>query len=266
MIGQYYTSDHLGSIRELVNSSGTLLTRYSYDPYGRVTATYTSANTSTPPIDATVQYTGDYYHATSELNLTKLRAYDPNTARWLSRDPLKNAEMKQGPNLYEYVSDNPIFNIDTSGTCTCEEAGAAKDAILAEAAFWQEFENPPYAYGFVPWAHNDCGDQASALEADLENVSQICWDFRVDYGQVSKLFPSVVGLFSKNFDGSHNVVEVDPVSTKCCKTLTAFTLDPYAGNNSMLNFGPTGPVKQGTPSDFNNQYPYPDFLSGSHHG
>jgi len=49
----YYTSDHLGTTRELVDGSGTLLSRYSYDAYGRVTTTHTSANTSTPPIDAT---------------------------------------------------------------------------------------------------------------------------------------------------------------------------------------------------------------------
>jgi RHS repeat-associated protein len=111
----YYTRDQLGSVRELVNSSGTLVTRYSYDPYGRVTTTHTAANTSTPPIDATFQFTGDYVHATSGLNLTWYRAYDPNTGRWLSRDPLKNAEMRLGPNLYEYVLNNPIDKIDSLG-------------------------------------------------------------------------------------------------------------------------------------------------------
>ena len=30
----YYTKDHLGSIRELTDSSGVLQARYNYDPYG----------------------------------------------------------------------------------------------------------------------------------------------------------------------------------------------------------------------------------------
>ena len=46
------------------------------------------------------------------------RAYDPNTARWLSRDPLPDAERSQGPNLYEYVGDDPIIGIDPSGLDT----------------------------------------------------------------------------------------------------------------------------------------------------
>jgi RHS repeat-associated protein len=112
----YYTRDHVGSVRELVNGSGTLLSRYSYDPYGRVTTTHTAANTSTPPIDATFQFDGDYVHLASALNLTLYRAYDPNTARWLSRDPLKNAERLQGPNLYDYVLNNPIDLMDPLGT------------------------------------------------------------------------------------------------------------------------------------------------------
>ncbi len=33
----FYTRDHLGSIRELTNGSGTVQTRYDYDPYGRRT-------------------------------------------------------------------------------------------------------------------------------------------------------------------------------------------------------------------------------------
>ncbi len=35
----FYTRDHLGSIRELTDSSGVIQARYSYDPYGRRTKT-----------------------------------------------------------------------------------------------------------------------------------------------------------------------------------------------------------------------------------
>ncbi len=35
--------------------------------------------------------------------------------RFLSRDPLPNAERKQGPNLYAYVNDNPLVRTDSSG-------------------------------------------------------------------------------------------------------------------------------------------------------
>jgi hypothetical protein len=36
-------------------------------------------------------------------------------AGWLSRDPLKHAEMSQGPNLYEYVKNDPMIKTDPLG-------------------------------------------------------------------------------------------------------------------------------------------------------
>jgi RHS repeat-associated protein len=104
----FYTRDHLGSIREMTDSSGNIQARYDYDPYGRVTKISGS-------MDSDFQYAGYYEHATSGLNLTWFRAYDPTTARWLSRDPLRNAERSQGPNLYEYVQNNSVNWTDPLG-------------------------------------------------------------------------------------------------------------------------------------------------------
>ena len=104
----YYTRDHLGSVREMCSSTGTITSRMAYDPYGRTT---TVSGTILP----TKQYAGMYIHQTSGLALTKYRAYDSNTGRWLSRDPLPNAERMQGPNLYEYCFNDPIRYNDPDG-------------------------------------------------------------------------------------------------------------------------------------------------------
>jgi RHS repeat-associated protein len=100
----FYTRDHLGSIRELTNGSGTVQTRYDYDPYGRRTRL-------TGTIDADFGFTGHYYHQPSGLHLALYRAYNADLGRWISRDPLKNAEVSQGSNLYRYVFNNPV-NLD----------------------------------------------------------------------------------------------------------------------------------------------------------
>ena len=101
----FYTTDHLGSVREMTDSAGTVRARYSYDPYGRFTKVSGDQ-------EADFGFTGFFRHQGSGLSLTMYRAYDPERGRWLSRDPLENAEMKQGANLYAYVANQPLDRID----------------------------------------------------------------------------------------------------------------------------------------------------------
>lgn len=101
----YYTKDHLGSIRELTDSSGTVQARYDYDPYGRRTKL-------TGTVDADFGFTGHYYHQPSGLHLALYRAYDADLGRWISRDPIEEA---RGINLYAYVDSNPVRLWDPFG-------------------------------------------------------------------------------------------------------------------------------------------------------
>src|SRR4051812_14807551 len=103
-----YTRDHLGSIREMFTGGGTVVARYDYDPYGRSTTVL-----GTTPTD--FSFTGLYRHSKSNLNLAVYRAYDPDLGRWLNRDPLKDAELRQGTHLYAYVGNAPLAKIDPNG-------------------------------------------------------------------------------------------------------------------------------------------------------
>ena len=132
----FYTRDHLGSVREVTDGSGVLRARYDYDPYGRRSANLVTANA----VEADFGYTGHYMNVASGLTLAPYRAYDPELGRWISRDPLgdpsmrlmpgvvgleQNArgnlasglpvEMLLGPNLYEYVRNDPTNGIDPDG-------------------------------------------------------------------------------------------------------------------------------------------------------
>ena len=123
----YYTRDHLGSVREMVDGSGTIQARYDYDPYGRATLV-SGSNLSD------FQYAGYYTHQPSGLNLTLFRAYDPNAARWLSRDPYKDAEMHVGPNLYDYVHNNPVNWLDPLGLK--DYTAAETQQIISDSTTW----------------------------------------------------------------------------------------------------------------------------------
>ena len=111
----FYTRDHLGSIREMRSTGrkGAVVARLDYDPYGRSTAVI---NTTLPDFN----FTGLYRHAASNLDLAVYRAYDPDLGRWLSRDPLPDAETLQGPNLYGYVKNRVTNSIDASGENRCD--------------------------------------------------------------------------------------------------------------------------------------------------
>jgi len=117
-----FSKDHLGSIREMTDLSGTVRARYAYDPYGR------RAKVS-GDLEADFGYTGHYYHSPSALSLALYRAYDADKGRWLSRDPLDLAELLQGPNIYRYAGDSPMNFIDKDGRFILPLVGAALGGI-----------------------------------------------------------------------------------------------------------------------------------------
>jgi len=101
----YYTTDHLGSVREMTDSTGAIRARFDYDPYGRVTKL-------SGDLDADFGFQGMYYHAASGLNFTPFRFYDAVLGRFTSRDPIGE---DGGTDLYSFTENNPINGVDPMG-------------------------------------------------------------------------------------------------------------------------------------------------------
>jgi RHS repeat-associated protein len=81
------------------------VTRNDYDPYGRMSRVGGTE-------DSRFGYTGHFSHYETGLTLAMYRVYDASLARWLSKDPLAEID---GPNLYSYVSGNPVHRTDLLG-------------------------------------------------------------------------------------------------------------------------------------------------------
>jgi len=108
---RFFARDHLGSVTEVTDTAGTLLARYTFDPWGRRTLVIGTDVT-------TVGFTGHRWQANGELWLTLYRGYDANSGRWLSQDPIG---VLGGVNLYSYAAGNPVRFADPLGlkiTCS----------------------------------------------------------------------------------------------------------------------------------------------------
>ncbi len=123
----YATRDHLGSVRELTDTAGTIRARYDYELYGKRTANLVTAN----PVESSFGFTGHYEHAQSGLTLAPCRAYNSALGRWISRDPIGE---EGGLNLYGYVGNGPVNRVDPIGR---SPADVAKITTVSQGLMFQ---------------------------------------------------------------------------------------------------------------------------------
>jgi RHS repeat-associated protein len=97
-------TDGLGSVLALADSTGNLVTQYSYDPFGNTT---TSGAVSTNPS----QYTGRENEGNG-LYYFRARYYSPVLGRFISEDP---KGFSAGINFYAYAGGDPIDFSDPFG-------------------------------------------------------------------------------------------------------------------------------------------------------
>jgi RHS repeat-associated protein len=98
-------SDALGPTLTLTDSSGTLQTEYSYEPFGAVAASGSSSANEFRYTGREDDGTGLYYY--------RARYYHPQLQRFISEDPIGFAG--GDPNLYSYVFNQPISFRDPTG-------------------------------------------------------------------------------------------------------------------------------------------------------
>jgi len=125
---QYFTNDGNFNTTALVDAnSGSVVERYLYDPYGRVTVLNGASGAEKDPNvaewspdadnksdwDNEILFCGYWYDPETGLFHVRERYYDPLTGTWKTRD---KSGYRDGPSLYEYCKSAPYTFIDGPGT------------------------------------------------------------------------------------------------------------------------------------------------------
>ncbi|UBF30104.1 hypothetical protein K9N68_38650 (plasmid) [Kovacikia minuta CCNUW1] len=99
-------ADHEGTIRDLVNNSGSVVNHFTYDSFGQVIG-------STGTVDTRYKYTGREFDSETGLYYYRARYYDAGVGRFIGQDP---TGFEAGDvNLYRYVGNDPVRSTDPSG-------------------------------------------------------------------------------------------------------------------------------------------------------
>jgi RHS repeat-associated protein len=128
-------ADHLGSVRDVVDSSGTLRIHRQFDSYGNIVGEthYDEEGVEVESneegfVTVAFAFTGRYFDPHTSLQNNLNRWYDPTTGSWISEDPIGFAG--DPSNVFRYVVNAPTMYTDPSGFATVG-AGFGGDAHVA---------------------------------------------------------------------------------------------------------------------------------------
>src|SRR5277367_2634818 len=93
----YFHADGLGSITSLSSAAGSIANTYTYDSFGKLTA-------STGSLVNPFQYTARESDPETGLYYYRARYYDPAAGRFVSEDPIRS---RGGIDFYTYSANSP---------------------------------------------------------------------------------------------------------------------------------------------------------------
>jgi len=109
------------NVTALLNTDGSVVERYAYDPYGR--PTFYDGNweneSSTSSYANAILYCGYYHDTETGLYHVRHRSYHPALGRWMQREP---SGYKDGLSFYEFLKSAPAVSLDPDGRKTWRES------------------------------------------------------------------------------------------------------------------------------------------------
>ncbi|MDX2037459.1 MAG: RHS repeat-associated core domain-containing protein, partial [Isosphaeraceae bacterium] len=103
----WYLTDRLGSVRDLANTSGTVIDHVSYDSFGNI------LGESNPSAGDRFKYTAREFDTPGGRYFSRSRYYESAIGRFASQDSIGFAG--GDANLYRYVGNSPTNHTDPTG-------------------------------------------------------------------------------------------------------------------------------------------------------
>ncbi|MHC4663196.1 MAG: RHS repeat domain-containing protein [Planctomycetota bacterium] len=103
----FYFHDGLGSVTDILNTSGVRVNQYDYYAFGE------DYGTPTEGISNRYKYTNRAHDIWSGMYYNRMRYLTPANGRFNQLDPVG---MSDGPNVFIYARNNPVMFIDRFGT------------------------------------------------------------------------------------------------------------------------------------------------------
>jgi RHS repeat-associated protein len=132
----FYAFDSEGNVSQRSDSSANVLSNHLFGAHGSVLN-----GTLSDPFGYKAQ-AGYYADTETGLQLLTHRYYDPNTGRFLTRDPIS---YNGGINLYSYVTNNPLSAVDPSGLAPKDWADWLDSNLDYADKAWHYDGNEPVA-------------------------------------------------------------------------------------------------------------------------
>ena len=103
--------DHNGNITTLVRANGWIFESYRYSAFGEI-ETYDQGKSPTTSTLNPWKFSGKRQDLETGFVYFGRRYYFPKLGRWITQDP---SGYDEGPNLYAYVFNSPLFHYDLYG-------------------------------------------------------------------------------------------------------------------------------------------------------
>jgi RHS repeat-associated protein len=169
----FYQCDHLGTPQELTDCEGKVAWSAQYKAWGQAKEAISEA-AHKAGMRNPIRFQGQYFDEETGLHYNRHRYYDPETARYLTQDPIG---LNGGENLYRYAP-NPTAWMDPLGLTTCPgfpiKNNSARNLLKGRGLSKQQQHEVINSFdGQIYASHGRAGEQFVITESDAGAASGV---------------------------------------------------------------------------------------------